>query len=83
MGVAEADTAVLEAQLPQAARAARCCDPGHTTLYAYQRQCESNGHAAAIQMLEDYHTKGRKIAVLGDMLELGEREAEYHRTHRR
>lgn len=34
---------------------------------------------AAIQMLEDMKTSGRKFAVLGDMLELGEQEADYHR----
>lgn len=35
---------------------------------------------ASLLMLLDLKTKGRKIAVLGDMLELGEREEEYHRN---
>lgn len=34
---------------------------------------------AGIRVLVEYPKKGRKIAVLGDMLELGEKEKEYHR----
>ncbi|TKH42148.1 UDP-N-acetylmuramoyl-tripeptide--D-alanyl-D-alanine ligase [Paenibacillus terrae] len=33
---------------------------------------------AAIQTLSGYETKGRKIAVLGDMLELGPEEKQFH-----
>lgn len=34
---------------------------------------------AGLQVLTEYPGKGRKIAVLGDMLELGEKEVEYHK----
>jgi UDP-N-acetylmuramoyl-tripeptide--D-alanyl-D-alanine ligase len=34
---------------------------------------------AAISLLHELNAKGRKIAVLADMLELGDQEAEYHR----
>lgn len=34
---------------------------------------------AGLQVLTEYPRKGRKIAVLGDMLELGEKEIEYHK----
>lgn len=39
----------------------------------------SNPRALTIMLEELSYTKGRKIAVLGDMLELGEREEEFHR----
>jgi UDP-N-acetylmuramoyl-tripeptide--D-alanyl-D-alanine ligase len=34
---------------------------------------------AALRMLKSYATKGRRVALLGDMLELGENSAAYHR----
>jgi UDP-N-acetylmuramoyl-tripeptide--D-alanyl-D-alanine ligase len=34
---------------------------------------------AAIEMLSTLHARGRRVAVLGDMLELGERSTEAHR----
>lgn len=34
---------------------------------------------AALRMLEELQASGRKIAVLGDMLELGEQSEQYHR----
>ncbi|GER68406.1 UDP-N-acetylmuramoyl-tripeptide--D-alanyl-D-alanine ligase [Weizmannia acidilactici] len=34
---------------------------------------------AAIQLIEQFEGAGRRILVLGDMLELGEREAEFHK----
>lgn len=39
----------------------------------------SNPRALTIMLEELSYAKGRKIAVLGDMLELGEREEEFHR----
>jgi UDP-N-acetylmuramoyl-tripeptide--D-alanyl-D-alanine ligase len=35
--------------------------------------------AAAIKVLDDMPSRGRRIAVLGDMLELGEQAPDYHR----
>ena len=38
---------------------------------------------AALRVLKDHHTEGRRIAVLGDMLELGSRSmAEHYRVGR-
>ncbi len=39
----------------------------------------SNPRALSTMLEEIYHARGRKIAVLGDMLELGGREEEFHR----
>jgi UDP-N-acetylmuramoyl-tripeptide--D-alanyl-D-alanine ligase len=33
---------------------------------------------AAIDVLSDFQSKGRMVAVLGDMLELGDSEQDYH-----
>jgi UDP-N-acetylmuramoyl-tripeptide--D-alanyl-D-alanine ligase len=47
----------------------------------YDDTYNSNPYALsrAIQLLEQAEVRGRRIAVIGDMLELGEREFEYHR----
>jgi len=46
----------------------------------YDDTYNSNPYAVAraIQLLEQADVRGRRIAVIGDMLELGDRELEYH-----
>jgi UDP-N-acetylmuramoyl-tripeptide--D-alanyl-D-alanine ligase len=47
----------------------------------YDDTYNSNPYALkrALELMEQAEVKGRRIAVIGDMLELGEREREYHR----
>lgn len=81
MGVAEADIVRGLSELRVSGMRSEVLRSRHgATLINDAYNANPTAMRAAIQMLEDYHTKGRKIAVLGDMLELGEREAEYHRT---
>jgi UDP-N-acetylmuramoyl-tripeptide--D-alanyl-D-alanine ligase len=53
----------------------------HRGATIYDDTYNSNPYALtrAIQLLEQAEVRGRRIAVIGDMLELGEREFEYHR----
>jgi UDP-N-acetylmuramoyl-tripeptide--D-alanyl-D-alanine ligase len=47
----------------------------------YDDTYNSNPYALsrAVQLLEQAEVRGRRIAVIGDMLELGDRELDYHR----
>jgi UDP-N-acetylmuramoyl-tripeptide--D-alanyl-D-alanine ligase len=52
---------------------------GEATLYDDTYNSNPYAVARALALLEQAEARGRRIAVLGDMLELGERELDYHR----
>jgi UDP-N-acetylmuramoyl-tripeptide--D-alanyl-D-alanine ligase len=52
--------------------------PNGATLYDDTYNSNPFALASALRLLEEADVRGRRIAVIGDMLELGERELEYH-----
>lgn len=53
--------------------------PGKYTIIDDTYNASPDSMKASIQVLEDLEAEGKKIAVLGDMFELGENEVEYHK----
>ena len=80
MGVAEADIVRGLSKLKLSGmRTEFVQTAGGATIINDAYNASPSSMRAAIQMLEEFKTNGRKIAVLGDMLELGEQEEAYHR----
>jgi UDP-N-acetylmuramoyl-tripeptide--D-alanyl-D-alanine ligase len=53
--------------------------PSRVTILNDAYNASPTSMRAAIDLLQELHAKGRKFAVLADMLELGEQEADFHR----
>lgn len=67
------------AQLKPAYHRGVVVDVGGARLYDDTYNSNPYALSAALKLLEQADVDGRRIAVIGDMLELGERELEYHR----